>query len=205
VSILNRLRLNNHLDDAALAAVWTDHSLTGRSAHPHLQRCPDCRARFAEFSAWLEDVRFDAIAEADDAFPPERLATQHAQILRRLEASGRPARVIAFPKFAQPLAAGSSHASRWIAAAAAAGLIVGVGVGQWMDLRHSVAGSQAPSSQVGVTAPPRPDRPLVIQTARATEGDEAFLSEVDATLARRSVPELRALDEFTPRAGERPR
>ncbi len=51
----------------------------------------------------------DAAAEVDELFPPERLAAQHAQIFRRLEAAERPARVIAFPKFAQPLTSGSSH------------------------------------------------------------------------------------------------
>src|SRR5213075_3472379 len=89
-------------------------------------------------SSWLDTLQSDATTEADEAFPPERLAAQHAQIFRRLEAAERPARVIAFPKFAQPLTSRTSHASRWIAAAAAAGLIVGVGVGQLMDLRHSL-------------------------------------------------------------------
>ena len=46
--------------------------------------------------------RDDALAEADDVFPAERLAAQQAQILRRLEALERPARVIAFPKLPQP-------------------------------------------------------------------------------------------------------
>jgi len=32
--------------------------------------------------------------------------------------------------------------------------------------------------------------------------DEAFLSELDASLSRAAVPELRALDAFTPRAGD---
>jgi len=32
--------------------------------------------------------------------------------------------------------------------------------------------------------------------------DEAFLSELDASLSRAAVPELRALDAFTPRASD---
>src|SRR5262249_11483588 len=139
VSILNRLRLTDHLDDAGLAAIWTDASTTGiRQVHPHLEHCTMCRARFTELSSWLENIRADATSEADENFPAERLAAQHALIFRRLEAAERPARVIAFPRFAQPLTSRTSHASRWVAAAAAAGLIVGVGVGQLMDLRHSL-------------------------------------------------------------------
>jgi hypothetical protein len=35
--------------------------------------------------------------------------------------------------------------------------------------------------------------------------DAAFLSELDASLSRASVPELRALDALTPRADDLPR
>ena len=141
MSLLNRLRLSAHLDDAALAAIWTD----GRPSHPHLSNCAACRTRFAEFSAWLENMRVDTTTEADEHFSAERLVAQQAQIFRRLEAAERPARVIAFPKYTQPLTSRTSHASRWIAAAAAAGLIVGVGVGQLMDLRHSLTVANSPA------------------------------------------------------------
>lgn len=206
MSILNRLRLNSHLDDAAIAAIWTDSALEGRRAtHPHLGVCTACRTRFALFSEWLEDLRADAVAEADDVFPADRLAAQHAQIFRRIEAAERPARVIAFPKFPAALTSRSSHASRWIAAAAAAGLIVGVGVGQMMDLRH-IGSNEAARIEARLSAPRRPaELPAAAVAVRSTSGDEAFLSDLDASLSRPSMPELRAIDEFTPRAGEQPR
>jgi hypothetical protein len=201
MSILNRLRLSAHLDDAGLAAIWTD----GRLSHPHLDSCVICRARFADFSAWLENIRVDAITEADENFSAERLATQQAQILRRLEAAERPARVIAFPRFTQPLSSRTSHVSRWIAAAAAAGLIVGVGVGQMMDLRHSLTAPHPSAIHArGAKAPASDGRDPRVQTVSAIR-DEAFLSELDASLSRDAVPELRALDAFTPRAGDRAR
>lgn len=205
MSILNRLRLHRHLDDAALAAIWTDCALGGGPAsHPHLQECLPCRTRFDTFSAWLEDLRIEAAAEAAEVFSAERLAAQQAQIFRRLEAAERPARVIAFPKFSQPLTSRSSHASRWIAAAAAAGLIVGVGVGQMTDLRHAVGNRTAGGAVAGLSVP-QPVEPAAptIRTVSTSGQDEAFLSELDASLSRPSVPELRALDELTPRAGER--
>jgi hypothetical protein len=201
MSILNRLRLSAHLDDAALAAIWTD----GRLSHPHLDTCVACRARFADFSTWLENIRVDAITEANENFSAERLATQQAQIFRRLEAAERPARVIAFPRFAQPLTSRTSHVSRWIAAAAAAGLIVGVGVGQLMDLRHSLTAPDRPAVRARVaTGPASGGREPRVQTVSAIR-DEAFLSELDASLSRDAVPELRALDGLTPRAGDRTR
>ena len=69
----------------------------------HLETCAACRARYDAFTDWLADARVDAIAAADEVFPAERLAAQQSQILRRLEALERPARVIAFPKYAQPV------------------------------------------------------------------------------------------------------
>jgi hypothetical protein len=201
------LRLSAHLDDAGFAALWTDEATGGvRQAHPHLESCPACRARFAELSAWLQNVRGDATTEADEHFSTERLASQHALIFRRLEAAERPARVIAFPRFAQPLTSRTSHASRWIAAAAAAGLIVGVGVGQLMDLRHPFT-PQVPRTTVQARVSPTAVAirgNLAVQPMTDTR-DEAFLSELDASLSRAAVPELRALDELTPRAGDRSR
>jgi hypothetical protein len=201
MSLLNRLRLGAHLDDAALAAIWTD----GRPSHPHLTACTSCRARFAEFSSWLENIRVDAVTEADEHFSAERLVTQQAQIFRRLEAAERPARVIAFPRFTQPLTSRSSNVSRWVAAAAAAGLIVGVGLGQFMDFRHSLTVRDAPAAQSQVVDVPLAARNDARVKAISVTRDEAFLSELDASLSRAAVPELRALDAFTPRAGDRAR
>lgn len=200
MSILNRLRLSAHLDDAAIAAIWTD----GRTSHPHFDTCAACRTRFADFSSWLETVRLDARAEANEVFSPERLAAQHAHVFRRLEAAERPARVIRFPRFAHPLTSRSSNASRWIAAAAAAGLIVGVGVGNLVDLRHSLTSSVSPIAARG----PQPAAAAIREARVKTVGvnlDEAFLSDLDASISRPAVPELRALDAFTPRAGDRVR
>jgi hypothetical protein len=92
----------------------------------------------------------------------------------------------------------TSHVSRWIAAAAAAGLIVGVGLGQLMDLRRPFAPPAPPMAQVSAPIAPL-GAELRFQTVSATR-DEAFLSELDASLSRAGVPELRALDAFTPRA-----
>lgn len=203
MSILNRLSLGRHLDEAALAAIWTDASIDGgEPSHPHLGTCAQCRARMDAFTTWIDDLRQDAVAEADEAFPAERLAAQHAHIFRRIEAAERPTRVIAFPTFSRPMSPGTSHVRRWITAAAAAGLIVGVAVGQLMDLRHSVTGD-ATSAELRRVVPPRSDRPVArVQPVNLTmnDSDAAFMAAVDASLSRNSLAELRALDEITPRA-----
>lgn len=203
MSILNRLSRAAHLDDAALAAIWTDASLAGSEAsHPHLADCAQCRARLDGFGQWMEDLRTEGIADADEAFPAERLAAQQAHIFRRLEAAERPARVIAFPTFTRPMSGGPSHVRRWVAAGAAAGLIVGVGLGQLMDLRHTVA-SPRTSAEFRATDPAHVDRASGrIQPASATlnESDDALMADIDASLSRNSLAELHAMDAITPRA-----
>lgn len=196
-----RLR-RGHLDDAALAAIWTDASVAGReTSHPHLAACAECRARMDALAQWMDDLRTEANSEADEAFPAERLAAQQAHIFRRLEAAERPARVIAFPTFTRPVSRGPSHVRRWVAAAAAAGLIIGVGVGQLMDFRHAVGDSRV--AQFRAIDPPRSDRaaariqPVSVSTS---DSDDALMADIDASLSRNSLAELHALDAMTPRA-----
>jgi hypothetical protein len=174
-------------------------------AHPHLQSCAACRARLAEFSAWLDGIRTDAIAEADEAFPAERLATQHAQIFRRIEAAERPARVIAFPRFARPLASTNSNVRRWIAGAAAAGLLVGVGLGQFMDLRSTTARDIGRTGEIAQA--PRVERaaPAGVQPASLTISDEELMSRLEDLASPRMPDSLLVFDSMTPRARDYPR
>lgn len=203
MSILNRMILHRHLDDAALAEIWTAAAASGESAaDTHLVECADCAARYDRLCSWLEMVRTEALDEAEAAFPAERLAAQQAHILRRLEAAERPARVIAFPKFAQPLSQRPSIAHRWITVAAAAGLVIGVALGQWMDLRHRFAPKPTRTADVVAvnTTAPTSSSEMRIQTASAIS-DEALLSELETSLTMHpSVGPLRAIDTLTPRS-----
>jgi anti-sigma factor RsiW len=202
VSILNRLKPDGHLDEGALTALWTDAALAGAEpAHPHLETCAACRGRLAAFSTWMDDLRDDALAEADEAFPPERLAAQRAQIARRLEASERPARVIAFPRFTRPIASSTSSVRRWVASAAAAGLIVGVAIGQFMDLS-----APAPRTRPTAEAPLASARGAVpgVQPASLTLSDEELMSAIEDFETRRIPDSLTAYDTLTPRARDFP-
>ena len=199
---LNLFNRERHLDDDVFVALWSaGPAAEGNDADPqaaaHLAECAHCRARFAAFAEWLVQTREDAFAEADDAFPPERLAAQQAQILRRLEALERPARVIAFPRFTQPTSAARRGPQRWVAAAAAAGLIVGLAAGQLLDLGRAI-------QRTAVTRRPAPE---LVQTAQARgpvqpatlTGDDAFLYDVEAAITSPRVEALQALDALTPR------
>jgi len=100
--------------------------------------------------------------------------------------------VIAFPKYAQPVATPRSGPQRWIAAAAAAGLIVGLGMGELLDFRRSSRLRPLPTAD---TAP-------LIQSARGAVQSISFNSDdallYDADLSPR-VEALQALDGITPR------
>src|SRR5688572_26099268 len=124
--MLDRLGLKRHVTDADLTTVWADARLgeSTTAAGTHVRECAACRARLASLSTWLDGLRADARQQADEAFPRERLAAQQAQILRRLEAMERPARVLAFPRFTQAISVRRVGGQRWIAAAAVAGVIV---------------------------------------------------------------------------------
>jgi len=166
----------------------------------HLTDCEACSARYAELAAFMDSLRSEGEAEADAIFTPERLLAQRQQIARRVEHVGRPARVLSFPTRIVRRTIGASggrSASRWIAAAAAAGLFVGVAVGssyQWTGRGGSTGDLIAR------------DRSSARLTPVATRGsspaeiaaDTAFLSDLEVALERPHTPELQAFDALTP-------
>ena len=81
--LVDTLFRSGHLSDQGLVEAWQ----TGNRP-AHLDQCELCLDRTVELTRWLDEVRHIAVAEADAAFPPERLAAQQAQILRRLEQPG---------------------------------------------------------------------------------------------------------------------
>jgi hypothetical protein len=197
VSILHR-STGRHLDDAALAEVWTNATADGSGAprDPHLAGCAECRVRYASFEAWMAEVRSEAVAEADELFTPEKLKTQQAHILRRLEAADHPTRIIAFPK-APVTASRPSPFRRWVAGAAAAGLIAGVGLGQMLNIGR--VSPTAPAREFATGAPiARGTSPAVIP---ASFNEEMAMREFDEIAVPR-YDALRAYDTFTPRAAD---
>ncbi len=167
----------------------------------HLLDCSACSARFSAIARTLDEVRAEGTAEADAIFTAERLRAQQQQIARRLEHAARPVRVISFPRHAAPrtLAAATVRvAPRWIAAAAAAGLFIGVALGasyewEWhAQPRQSIANTASRLTPVATRGSGRVD----------VAADDAFLSELDAALERPRTRELIAYDALTPHVRE---
>jgi hypothetical protein len=138
---------------------------------------------------------------------------QQQQIAARLEHLAHPAHIISFPpRVARHMTATSSRvAPRWIAAAAAAGLFIGVAVGRFLDLGTpadrfermripAVATAHAlPPSITGVDAPGAAIGPAPVADGQIADDEDVFLSELELALERPRTYELRPFDAFTPR------
>jgi hypothetical protein len=168
-------------------------------AAEHLADCMACGARYAELSQLMDAVRVEADTHTDEVFTGDRLRAQHQQIMRRIEHVGRAARVISFPGQIMSRSINgstSSSAPRWIAAAAAAGLFIGVALGasfQWnARVRNPLAADSSRLNPVATRGTGQPD----------VASDAAFLSELEIALERPHTRELQAFDTFTPHVRE---
>lgn len=187
-----------HLSEDRLIALSLGDTAPASGHEEHLAVCDSCRARCASLSAMLDEVAAASAIEADAAFPPDRLVRQHTRILQRLSADGRPGRVIAFP-------AGTSGAydamswrpaTRWIAAAALAGLFVGVLADQVLThLPTGTRGNGQPASAPAMLA----SQP-VIQPVVTSVSDDEFLGQLEAAVQGGGPVMLRPLDAMTPLA-----
>ena len=161
----------------------------------HLAACARCDARRMRLQRLLESVSDTATTAADAAFPPERLAHE-----------GRPARVIAFPAGqTQPESPASRTrpGSRWIAAAAVAGLVVGLIAGRF---GHDYSFGRPGASRVIVahtaeqpelrTAGSTP----AIREVTASISEDEFLNQLEIAIDAPAAAALQPIDELTPLA-----
>ena len=172
-------------------------------AAEHLTDCTECNARYGDLRRFMDGLRTEADAELDEIFPPERMRAQQQHIARRVENLGHHARVISFPGYRPVHTAPSWRvhlAPRWIGAAAAAGLAMGIGVG---SVYYSHVPGRAPQTAALSTIAESVDAPAVASApVFVSDVNEAFLSELELALERPRTRELVALDELTPHVRE---
>jgi hypothetical protein len=186
VRLIDAVFRQGHLSEAALV----EAVMTGERP-AHLDRCDICAERAVTLGRWLDDVRTTGLEAADAAFPPDKLAAQQSQILRRLEQIDQPARVIAFPNHQYRLESrepgGRRVAAAWVGVAAAAGLMIGV-VGGQLTAR---LGDRPPAPAPVVAQAPSAD-------AEPAGGpvDSSLLEQDFATIQLKAVE---AIDDLTPR------
>lgn len=193
------IRSRRHLSDDQLIEVCVDRAADAHERQ-HLEQCTDCEERRADIARLLADHSQTAVSEADAAFPAERLARQQSRILQRLEREGRPGRLIAFPAGYMHERSGlrARPGMRWIAGAAAAGLIIGVVAGQ---LAHDFSTRVDPRGPQVVASRPEPGAPA-LRAVSTTLTEEEFLGELEMAIEGTRSPALRPLDDLTPRVWE---
>lgn len=187
------LKSHSHLSDDQLLEACLE-GVDGRDG----DHCALCDERRARLSALLAEVHDAAVREADAMFPAERLTRQQARILQRLEQDGRPGRLIAFPGHGHEGPVGRPRpGTRWIAAAAAAGLFIGLMAGH---VARDIPGRVLPQARVtvGPTDAPQP----ALRAVATTFSEDDFLGEVEMAADSPGGTDLRAMHDLTPRAWE---
>jgi anti-sigma factor RsiW len=205
--VIGRRGRSHHLGEERLLDCYVSDRSGERidpRAAEHLTDCPECGRRYAEFAALMDNVRTDGRSETDEIFTPERLQAQRRQIGRRLQHVGRPARIISFPArmaARHGRGSGASGLRRWIYAAAAAGLAVGLGLGvvfqsAWLipDRLQRAAAHGAVGGGFGPVA--------TSGTTRPDAADDAFLSDLDIALEGPGTRALKPFDALTPHVRE---
>jgi len=182
----------HHLSEDRLIEACTLDSLEPRELE-HLQRCRTCSTRRADIESLVAEVSLAARTEADAAFPPDRLARQRARIMSRVNHDNRPGRVLSFPGHAgEATPVRKAPRTRWVAGAAAAGLVIGLVAGR---VSHDF--SPRPST----AAVNRPS-PAPVSAASDARAEEELLGQIELAVATPGGRTLGTLNALTPRAWE---
>ena len=188
-----------HLTDRELirALAKADGTSPATASDAHLAHCTRCAARVRALQSSLDRIATAAEAAADDALPAWRLVRQRQRIMRRIQrvAGGQgAARILRFPAVPATAVDGSHAGRRWLSLAAAAGLLLTLGIGQVIDSRRGTAAEPR-------TAGAAPVQPIIGPAAAPPQAiaDEQFMRELEEALTSSRVTPLLALDEMTPR------
>jgi hypothetical protein len=183
----------HHLTDTELLALPFDKP--DGEANDHLAACATCQARGRAVTELLDRVSRDTAAETDSVFGADLLARQHARVMARVAQECRSARIISFPAAPQAPVRPVRGGTRWVAAAVAAGVILGI-VGEHVTerLRGGRGRRGFPPAVVQVVSEPG----IAVRTVSAGSDDE-FYGQVELAFGSAAPAALRPLDVLTPR------
>ena len=183
---------DTHLSDDRLIEVALERSLSA-SEGEHLGSCPTCDARRDDLTRLLAATTSAAEAEADAVFTPERLQRQRNRILQRIEHEGRPGKLVHFPagQVLHPRPVRTRPGMRWVAGAAAAGIVIGM-----------LAGHYAPNFRIQNTrsasfANVTPET-MAMQAVSASMSEEEFLGRLETAVDGTGGSTLQPLHDLTP-------
>jgi hypothetical protein len=174
-----------------------------RQALLHVSGCEACGDTLARLTAAADDARSAARTDADQRFDCAFLDQQRMRILDRLAHLGQMARVLPFPTRTRETAMPVARNSRRWMSAAAAGLIIGLVSGQFLQFIPIGAGADDRDA-VLMQAPSRAASGGIVAASTTTPllSDDELLDEVEAAVQLRRAQSLRALDALTPTAVE---
>ena len=174
-----------HLSDTRL------HELHETAAgDPHLASCAACQARLAEIDGFTSAIQVAAEAGFAEACPETRVDASRHRILQAIARLNGPAQIVTFP--GAPFAAAPPRTRpRWMAAAAA-GLILGLGLGRLTHLITPAAPVRRPAAtQSEATLPP------IAPASDNVMADDDLLFALE-TASTGPAQILRTLHELTP-------
>jgi hypothetical protein len=184
----------HHLTDTELLSLHFDTRREG-DAHTHMADCTTCQSRGRAVTELLDGVTRATADETDALFGADLLARQHARIMSRVAQECRSARIISFPASAPAPVRPVRGGTRWVAAAVAAGVILGI-VGE--QLTERIARSSRPR-RVFQPAAVQMAEPGVAIRAVSTSSDDDFYGQVELAFGSAAPAALRPLDVLTPR------
>ena len=180
-------------------------------ARAHLSRCEACAEETVKLERFLDGLSDDHDVGIGDRVSPERLNRQKHRILRRIRLvvePGRRGRVLRFPAVGRPTLLRVRLAGKWLGAAAAAGLLLGVIVGQSVHVHPEAPAevARAPETRplIGDVPPTAVSRTVLanLPLVMTSTSEDGFLDELDQVLGSPPIIELTPLDEITPRIRE---
>ena len=187
----------HHLTDTELLDLHFNTAPEGEWL-THVASCATCQARRRAVVELLGEVGTEAATESDGVFTADLLTRQHARIMSRVAHEYRPARIISFPAAAATTAVRTPRTgTRWVAAAVAAGVILGL-VGEHVTQRITRTGfaTRAYRAQAVQSVGPVMG---VVRTV-STASDDEFYGQVELAFGSAAPAALRPLDVLTPRA-----
>ena len=213
-SRVNRYFSYPHLGDEKLLEqlILKGGNLTQQSRPVHLDECDLCAERVTELAMFLDElVKTDAhslpaFSISHPTGEGKTFGVQQNQIMdriRNLPKSSTQNHILSFPASKQLPTRWATSTGWWLSAATAAGLTLGIAVGQ---LLHFHPEQTMTSLETSLEAPivasetTREQRPqtAIASTDSVIESDDTFLDDLEVILSRPQVPELSPLDEITP-------
>jgi hypothetical protein len=191
--------IRHHLTDTELLGLHFDRRRDGE-AYDHITSCATCQARGRAVAELLDETTRATASETDALFGPDAVARQHARIMSRVATECRSARIISFPAASPAPVHPQRTGTRWVAAAVAAGVILGI-VGE--HVTHRLTRTPYPSRTFETSAQmvAQPVRAAAVRTV-STGSDDEFYGQVELAFGSAGPAALRSLDALTPRVSD---